>query len=48
MKISKLLKSWPEENIRRRRLFPFSDALEMIADPGMVKAVRRLAVTINK
>ena len=48
MKISKLLKSWPEENIRRRRLFPFSDALEVIADPGMVKAVRRLAVTINK
>jgi CYTH domain-containing protein len=48
MKISKLLKSWPEENIRRRRLFPFGDALEMIADPGMVKAVRRLAVTINK
>lgn len=48
MKISKLLKSWPEENIRRRRLFPFSDALEMIGDPGLVKAVRRLAVTINK
>ena len=48
MKISKLLKSWPEENIRRRRLFPVSDALEVIADPGMVKAVRRLAVTINK
>ena len=48
MKISKLLKSWPEENVRRRRLFPFSDALEMIGDPGLVKAVRRLAVTINK
>jgi hypothetical protein len=48
MKISKLLKSWPEENVRRRWLFPFSDALEMIQDPGLVKAVRRLAVTINK
>jgi len=48
MKISKLLKSWPEENVRRRRLFPFSDALEMIGDPGLSKAVRRLAVTINK
>ena len=48
MKISKLLKSWPEENLRRRRLFPFSDALEMLGDPGLVKAVRRLAVTINK
>jgi CYTH domain-containing protein/ADP-ribose pyrophosphatase YjhB (NUDIX family) len=48
MKISKLLKSWPEENVRRRRLFPFSDALEMIGDPGLAKAVRRLAVTINK
>jgi adenylate cyclase len=47
LKISKLLKRWPEENIRRRRLFPFSDALEMIGDPGLVKAVRRLAVAIN-
>ncbi|MFZ0616626.1 MAG: NUDIX domain-containing protein [Chthoniobacterales bacterium] len=48
MKISKLLKSWPEEHVRRRRLFPFSDALEMIVDPGLAKAVRRLAVAINK
>ena len=48
LKISKLLKSWPEENVRRRRLFPLSDALEVIVDPGVVKAVRRLAVSINK
>lgn len=47
MKISKLLKHWPEEHARRRRLFPFSDALEMIGDPGLVKAVRRLAAAIN-
>ncbi len=48
MKISKLLKSWPEENTRRRRLFLLSDALEIIGDPGVVKAVRRLATGINK
>ena len=48
MKISKLLKSWPEMNVRRRRLFPLSDALEMIGDPGVAKAVRRLCVAINK
>lgn len=48
MKISKLLKSWPEMNVRRRRLFPLSDALEMIGDPDVAKAVRRLAVAINK
>jgi CYTH domain-containing protein/ADP-ribose pyrophosphatase YjhB (NUDIX family) len=48
MKISKLLKSWPEMNVRRRRLFPISDALEMIGDPGVAKAVRRLAAAINK
>jgi CYTH domain-containing protein/ADP-ribose pyrophosphatase YjhB (NUDIX family) len=48
MKISKLLKSWPEMNTRRRRLFPLSDALEVIGDPGVAKAVRRLAVAINK
>lgn len=48
MKISKLLKSWPEENVRRRRLFPLSDALEMLGDPGLTKAVRRLAAAVNK
>ena len=48
MKISKLLKSWPEMNVRRRRLFPLSDALEMIGDPGVAKAVRRLALAINR
>lgn len=48
MKISKLLKSWPEMNVRRRRLFPLSDALEIIGDPGVSKAVRRLAIAINK
>ena len=48
MKISKLLKSWPEMNVRRRRLFPLSDALEIIGDSGVAKAVRRLAVAINK
>ena len=48
MKISKLLKSWPEENVRRRRLFPLSDALEIIGDPGVARAVRRLAIAINK
>jgi 8-oxo-dGTP pyrophosphatase MutT (NUDIX family) len=48
MKISKLLKSWPEENVRRRRLFPFSDALEMLEDPGLNKAVRKLAASVNK
>ena len=48
MKISKLLTSWPEENVRRRRLFPLSDALEIIGDPGVARAVRRLAIAINK
>ena len=48
MKISKLLKNWPEENMRRRRLFPLSDAIEIIGDPGVAKAVRRLAMSINK
>jgi adenylate cyclase len=48
MKISKLLKSWPEAHVRRRRLFTTSHALEMIGDPGLAKAVRRLAASINK
>lgn len=48
MKISKLLKNWPEMDARRRRLFPLSVALEMVVDPGITKAVRRLAAAINK
>jgi hypothetical protein len=49
MKISKLLKSWPEENVRRRRLFPLGDAIEMLgSEPGLVRAVRRMAAAINK
>jgi hypothetical protein len=48
MKISKLLKNWPEENLRRRRLFPLTDAIEIINDPGVASAVRRLAVALNK
>lgn len=48
MKISKLLKHWPEMDVRRRRLFPLGDALEIIGDPGVVKAVRKLALALNK
>jgi adenylate cyclase len=48
MKIFKLLKRWPEENLRRRQLFPFGDALEMLADPGLVRAARRLAASVSR
>jgi len=48
LKISKLLKNWPEMNMRRRRLFPVGEALEMIGDPGVVKAVRRLVRAISR
>lgn len=48
MKISKLLGSWPEENFRLRRLLPITDALEMIEDASIVRAMRRLAAQLNK
>ncbi len=48
MKISKLLGSWPEENFRLRRLMPLSDALAMIEDRDVVRAVQRLAVQLKK
>ena len=48
MKISKLLGTWPEENFRLRRLLPFDDALQMIEDPEIVRAMRRLASQLKK
>jgi len=48
MKISKLLGTWPEENFRLRRLLPFNDALQMIEDPEIVRAMRRLASQLKK
>jgi CYTH domain-containing protein len=48
MKISKLLGNWPEENFRLRRLMPFRDALEMIEDQEVVRAMQRLAVQLKK
>ena len=48
MKISKLLGTWPEENFRLRRLMPINDALQMIEDPEIVRAMRRLATQLKK
>ncbi len=48
MKISKLLGSWPEENLRLRRLLPIADAIEMMEDASVVRAMRRLATQLNK
>lgn len=48
MKISKLLSSWPEENLRLRRLLPITDALKMIEDYSVTRAMRRLAAQLNK
>ena len=48
MKISKLLSTWPEENIRLRRLLPVTEALEIIEDTSVTRAMRRLAAQLNK
>lgn len=48
MKISKLLSSWPEERLRLRRLVPLAEALQLIDDPEMARAVRRMATELKK
>lgn len=48
MKISKLLNSWPEERLRRRRLVSLAAALKLIDDPEIVSAVKRLGKELKK
>ncbi|MBX9742213.1 MAG: hypothetical protein K2W99_01535 [Chthoniobacterales bacterium] len=48
MKISKLLRTWPEENFRLRRLMPINEALTMIEDRGVVHGIKRLVTQIKK
>lgn len=48
MKISKLLASWPEEELRLRRLLPIEDAFELMEDDSIIKAMRRLAKQLNR
>ncbi len=48
MKISKLLGTWPEEHFRLRRILPISDALELIEDPKIARAMKKLALQIKK
>ena len=48
MKISKLLNSWPEEHLRERRLVSVAEALELIDDVEMARAVKRMATELKK
>lgn len=47
MKVSKLLGSWPEEHLRLRRLVPISQALELLEDPKIRKAVKKLGLLLG-
>ncbi|MBM3857126.1 MAG: hypothetical protein FJ390_04095 [Verrucomicrobia bacterium] len=48
MKISKLLDSWPEDHLRLRRLVPLAEALKLIDDPELIRAIKRLAAELKK
>ncbi len=48
MKISKLLSSWPEERLRLRRLVSLSEAVQLIDDPELIRAIKRLAIELKK
>lgn len=48
MKISKLLSSWPEEHFRVRRLVPLGEALKLIDDREMSRAVKAMAIELQK
>lgn len=47
LKIYKLLGAWPEEHFRLRRLLPLSEALELIEDHKIGRAVKRLAALLK-
>ncbi|MDH4469461.1 MAG: NUDIX domain-containing protein [Verrucomicrobiae bacterium] len=47
LKISKLLGVWPEEHLRLRRLLPLNEALELMEDRKVGRAVKRLAALLK-
>ncbi len=47
IKVSTLLKKWPEMGSRRRMLVPVSKALKMISDAGLAQCVQRLALKLE-
>ncbi len=48
MKISKLLNTWPEEHLRLRRLVSLQEALTLIDDSEMSRAIKQLAMELKK
>jgi len=48
MKISKLLSTWPEERLRLRRLVSLTEALKLIDDPEMARAVKRMGAELKR
>jgi len=47
LKISKLLKSWPEAGQRKRALRRLPDALKEIGDRGLAQGVRKLVARLG-
>ncbi len=48
MKISKLLSTWPEDRFRQRKLLPLKQALQLIDDPSLLRAMIHLARLIQQ
>jgi len=46
VKVSTVLKKWPEMNWRKRAVLPVTKALKMIGDPGLAQCVQRLAAKL--
>lgn len=43
-----LARSWPEERLRLRRLVPLAEALQLMDDVEMARAVKRMAAELKK
>lgn len=47
VKISTLLKKWPESEVRKREILPLKDALLRISEKSLAKCVERLALRLK-
>jgi 8-oxo-dGTP pyrophosphatase MutT (NUDIX family) len=48
LRVTTVLKKWPEMEWRKRAVLPLAKALKMISDPALAKCVKRLALKLGE
>ena len=48
LKVTTVLKKWPEMGWRQREILPVAKALKMISDPDLAKCIKRLAAKLEE